>query len=283
MTIQSPLWTPGKGGLLKTTLMHDNGAQAEVYQYGAHLTSWISASGKPWVFTSNCAQFSQGTSIRGGVPVIFPQFNEFGSGPRHGFARNLLWSPHQHSGNEVILKLENNSQTQAWPHAFEAFMSYKLEDHSLHMTLNVINTSKNAFEFTCALHTYFQINGLDNTSISGIKGNNYWDNNGEDFDQRARFEQETLAFSDAIDRVYFKCQDPLELTTGEDRLKIDKSGFEDVVVWNPGQSAAAAMSDLGDDEYQAMLCIEAAQIDNPISLSPGNQWLGSQILTEETD
>lgn len=50
------------------------------------------------------------------------------------------------------------------------------------------------------------------------------------------------------------------------------------MVWNPWDKKAKALADFGDDEYKQMLCIEAATIEKPITLTPGEEWKGSQEL-----
>ena len=51
------------------------------------------------------------------------------------------------------------------------------------------------------------------------------------------------------------------------------------VVWNPWDKKAKAMVDFGDDEYKHMLCVEAAAIEKPITLKPGEEWKGRQELS----
>ncbi|GKV20565.1 hypothetical protein SLEP1_g30666 [Rubroshorea leprosula] len=51
------------------------------------------------------------------------------------------------------------------------------------------------------------------------------------------------------------------------------------VVWNPWDKKAKAMADFGDDEYKHMLCVEAAAIEKPITLKPGEEWRGRQELS----
>ena len=56
-------------------------------------------------------------------------------------------------------------------------------------------------------------------------------------------------------------------------------GFFHPVVWNPWDKKAKAMADFGDDEYKHMLCVEAAAIERPITLKPGEEWRGRQELS----
>ena len=50
-------------------------------------------------------------------------------------------------------------------------------------------------------------------------------------------------------------------------------------VWNPWDKKAKALPDLGDDEYKQMLCVDGAVIEKPISLKPGEEWMGQLELS----
>lgn len=51
------------------------------------------------------------------------------------------------------------------------------------------------------------------------------------------------------------------------------------MVWNPWDKKAKAMPDFGDDDYKHMLCVQAACLENPITLKPGEEWKGRQELS----
>jgi hypothetical protein len=57
------------------------------------------------------------------------------------------------------------------------------------------------------------------------------------------------------------------------------SVFLSAVVWNPWDKKAKAIPDLGDAEYKHMLCVEAACVEKPIVLKPGEEWKGRQELS----
>ena len=86
-----------------------SGASAEVYPHSAHVTSWIPAGGTEALFVSRAAHFQPGTAIRGGVPVIFPQFATFGPLPKHGFARLERWSPADSPPSRAVLRLRDSA------------------------------------------------------------------------------------------------------------------------------------------------------------------------------
>jgi glucose-6-phosphate 1-epimerase len=85
-----------------------------------------------------------------------------------------------------------------------------------------------------------------------------------------------FSFAGEIDRIYFDAAGPLSLATAAGRTTITRDGFDDVVVWNPGPTRAAALVDLPDDDWLQMLCIEAAQIGAPVTLAPGQDWVARQ-------
>ena len=55
-----------------------DGANAELLEHGAHLCSWQPAGGGQQLFISAKSEFGAGAAIRGGVPIIFPQFLRHG-------------------------------------------------------------------------------------------------------------------------------------------------------------------------------------------------------------
>ena len=69
------------------------GDQVVVLQHGAQILSWMTADGVERLYCTSRLP-SEPKPVRGGVPVIFPQFNQRGPDftlPRHGFARQLRW------------------------------------------------------------------------------------------------------------------------------------------------------------------------------------------------
>ena len=67
-------------------------ATALVALRGGQLLSWIPADGRERLFLAERAEFAPAAAIRGGVPVIFPQFGDRGALRKHGFARVVDWS-----------------------------------------------------------------------------------------------------------------------------------------------------------------------------------------------
>ncbi|KAF9612646.1 hypothetical protein IFM89_003088 [Coptis chinensis] len=51
------------------------------------------------------------------------------------------------------------------------------------------------------------------------------------------------------------------------------------VVWNPWDKKAKALPDFGDEDYETMLCVDSAAIENPFVLKPCEEWKGRQELS----
>lgn len=66
-------------------------SSAVVALHGATLLSWVISS-KHLLFLSSKALTDASRPIRGGVPLVFPQFGPGGPLPQHGFARVSRWS-----------------------------------------------------------------------------------------------------------------------------------------------------------------------------------------------
>lgn len=266
----------------KTELVTPFGAKATIYHQGAHVTSWIpsEALGEQ-LFVAEQSHYAEGVAIRGGVPVCFPQFAAFGTGVKHGFARNMQWTLREVNTEQTlaVFELKDTAQTRVlWPHAFKLTLSVALTPDSLSLSLQVENTGESEFVFSGALHTYFAATDYRQTKVTGLGQATYWDN-GTDLSEKYTDNQATLQLTGALDRVYFDAADQLEFMDGKVTKQIAKSGFTDVVVWNPGPEGAKGLKDMGDEEYSNMLCIEAAIVDKPIPLMAGESWKGAQVIS----
>lgn len=258
-----------------------NGARAVVSLFGGHVLSWKPAGGEERLYLSDRAVFDGHTPIRGGVPVCFPQFAALGELPKHGFARNRLWSvAEQRSGDDfalVILRLSDDADTLAlWPHRFVAELTVLIEDSRLELEFEVANTGDSAFTFTAALHTYLRVREVEESRLEGLYGTSYRDS--ADADRIKRDSGEALLIEAETDRVYHDVQRPLLLREYDRSLGINAEGFADVVVWNPWEERCAALPDMPANGFRHMLCIEAAAAQRPVALPPGERWWGRQTL-----
>jgi glucose-6-phosphate 1-epimerase len=274
--------TPAPGGLPKVVLEAPDGARAEVYLHGAHVTSWTPAGeGGERLFLSAASAFRAGEAIRGGVPVIFPQFAARGPLPRHGFARTAAWALAEvaRAGHDVraTLRLADSDATRAlWPHAFVAELTVSVGGRSLELALSVANRGAEPLAFTAALHTYLGVDDVRRAVLAGL-GGALREGRAAAGAAPERAGPE-LRVAGEIDRVYLDAPGELELREEGRVTALRSTGFPDVVVWNPGPERGAALPDLEPDGWLRMLCVEAAAVGTPVSLGPGERWVGSQTL-----
>ena len=263
-----------------------DGACVAFYAHGAHVTSWKPASGEERLFLSGHSAFAPNAAIRGGVPIIFPQFGSMGPLPKHGFARvqewELLRSRRTRKGQgEAQLRLTANEETRTrWNHSFQATFVATVAGMSLSLALSVLNEDTAPFEFTAALHTYLLVDDVREACVRGLQGVSYRD--AAAGNAQGRQEEEELAAgrrAGELDRIYFDVRAPLEVRDALRCTRVAMTGFTDVVVWNPGAERAATLTDLEPGGWLRMLCVEAAAIGTPVRLEPGERWTGQQTLT----
>ena len=256
-----------------------NGDSVLVAMQGAHVISWLQG-GRERLFVSPHSVWDGHTAIRGGIPVCFPQFNQRGDLPKHGFVRNLPWALRAAASgdapNSLCFGLRADDSTRAiWPAEFEARLRVDLQPEQLCVTLEVRNLGAQALRFTGALHSYLAVSDIAQVRLSGLGGQKEWDSRA-DVHQRAA---DSLQCTGPFDRVYSAPSAPMHLHDPLGGLEISNSeDWADCVVWNPGAAGCAIMPDMTPDAFEHMLCVEAAQVLEPVTIAAGGHWSGSQRL-----
>lgn len=254
-------------------ITHESGASLQVSRHAGHALSWKTADGVERFYLSPKADFSPDKAIRGGVPIIFPQFSDHGPFGRHGFARKSAWEVDPETD---LFRLETTPASwEEWPHKFELKLSFALEAESLEMTLELTNPGDAAFEFHAAFHSYLKVADVRQCTVSGLEECAYFD---EAAKSHHDAEGSPVTFGEEVDRAYLKAADRVATLeeAGEALLSVETGGFEDVVVWNPGPDHG--IGDLPENGWTEFVCIESAQTDKRLSLAPGASWAGTQRI-----
>lgn len=268
-------------GLPALELKTPEGARAVVSLHGAQVLSWLPAMGGERLYLSEKAEFAPGKAIRGGIPVLFPQFGLRGPGPKHGFVRQRGWTMlnqrQEKNYATATLRIESDAETRAlWPHDFAAELSVMIERNRLDVELEIFNTSSQAFDFTAGLHTYFSTGNVEMGRLVGLEGLSYLD---ALHDLKRVYDAPEVLFVDQwIDRVYLNARKPLLLSEPARHMAIEQEGFPDVVVWNPWETGIGNFADMQPNDFKRMLCIEAAAFERPVQLPAGEDWCGRQTL-----
>ena len=272
---------PGAGPLSSgedaVTLVHPSGASARIAHQSAHVVSWTDSSGRERLYLSSRAQFGPGESIRGGIPVIFPQFAT-GPLPKHGFLRTRPWALIAHLGSSATFRITDDEQTRAlWPYGFVAELTVSVAE-MLTVSLRIINSGDSSFSFTAALHNYFAVADVQLASVQGLTGLVYVDKMAAG--SRCVEEASALELRGETDRIYLA--GPRQVTiasaVGSSSTVVGADGFGDWVVWNPWRDGSKSLADMDPQDYLQMLCVEAARISDPVVLAPGAAWCGTEVI-----
>lgn len=256
--------------------------EAMISLHGGHLIQFKPAGQQEVIWLSNKAIFSEEKAIRGGVPICWPWFGQIGS-PSHGFARTSHWQllDYEETGQAVTvrLKLSASKQTRTlWPHDFSAILTFTMSS-TLRINLEMINTGETPWQWSGALHTYFNIAEATETWITGM-GSSYSDSlkNGLPCES-----SEALIINQSIDRIYTDSDETVSIhDQGHQRIiTVRNQGHNSVVIWNPWKDNSRSMGDMSDDGYETMVCVEATQYTKDLTsgalLMPGEK---HQLSTE---
>ncbi|HWB50900.1 MAG TPA: D-hexose-6-phosphate mutarotase [Stellaceae bacterium] len=256
-------------GLVKAVAAR-GGMRGELFLQGAQVTAWQPSGARPVIFTSPRAVFAPGKAIRGGIPVIFPWFGAHPSdpqAPQHGLARTAPWRLAGSNLAEEQVALDLALAIDGFDLAYRVVFG-----SDLHLSLTVRNKADRPMPFEAALHSYFAVSAIERVRVSGLEGCGA-------IDKTAAMARRPplvapLTFAQETDSVYLDVPDHLAI---EDagwgrRIAIDKTGAASVIVWNPWSEKAAAMADLGADNWRGFVCVETGNVaDNRIVLAPGGE------------
>lgn len=191
-----------------------------------------------------------GAAVRGGIPVIFPQFAHAGPLAKHGFARNLNWQVSETPAViTATLDIAAGSRSD-WPHAARLTLSTQRQPDGFAQTLTVRNSGDTAFAFTGGLHPYWAVADLADVQVTGVP---------------------TPGLGEAEIDAWHAGGGEVVIREGSRVLRLTQQGFAGWQVWTPGP--AHTLRDLPQDDWRRFLCIEP-MLMTPHRLLPGESWMG---------
>ena len=277
-------------GELTRAVVTTPAVSATVYLQGAHLAEWQPAGEQPVLFMSGASAFKKGKAIRGGVPVIFPWFgdrHDGGPGPAHGFARSEEWEFGfaALSGDDLHLSFLLTANETSRALGFDHFrVSYRLTiGRTLSMHLTVASDGETPLIYEEALHTYFAIGDIRQTSVTGLNTVEYIDK--RDGSALKTQPDDTLVLARDTDRVYLNTESTcvIDDKANDRTITVAKSNSATTIVWNPWAELTAKMADMEPDGWQKMICIESANAgDASITLARGEvHQMGCTVTVEK--
>ena len=247
----------------------------EMHLHGAQVTSWKPAGAEEAIFLSRQARWEEGKAIRGGIPICFPWFRakaDDSHAPAHGVVRTKIWTlesiEQNADGITVSMSTQSDPDTRRWWPADFRVLHRVTFGSELKLELTVSNTGAKPFRFEEALHTYYRVGDVRKVRVRGLDGVTYLDNTDSN---KKKKQNGDVVIGSPTDNAYLNTQNPLQLLDPalNRSIQITKQNSDSTVIWNPWAEAARALSDLGDDEWQDMACVEGSNIlENAVELAP---------------
>jgi glucose-6-phosphate 1-epimerase len=282
----------------KVILTHpDNpGTSVTVLKHGATVISWILDT-KEQLWLSSAAKLDGSKPVRGGIPLVFPQFGKKTEGntkelPQHGFARSTEWEflgqvkenpPTVQFGlGPELVDADVLAKWEGGEYDFSLILTVELAKESLKTEIEVLNTGKVAFEFNWLFHTYLRVDDIEDVLVSNLPGTLCYD---QLLKQSYEEKQPVVHFHEEVDRIYQKINDDTIIQVvelGHPVHTLKRDGLPDVVVWNPWTAKSGGMADFEPKKgYKNMVCIEPGYVSEFKRLEAGENWKGAQLLTKD--
>lgn len=269
-------------------MIENQHAKAMIAIQGAQVLSYQALGKQPVLWLSDQAVMEAGQAIRGGIPLCFPWFGKhpaISTLPSHGFARNVLWrlveGELNEAGHTLIFELGADEDTLIkWPYQFKAQLIVEV-GQQLRLSLKVMNTDTQPFEFKFAYHSYFAINNIHHVQVTGLENTAFLDQLEPQLGDQL-IETQSIRFTAETDRVYHQCSGQYKIAEdgdGTTDILIQATDSPDAVVWNPWIEKTQRLKDMNINSWQQMVCVECGVMDKPYTLAAGEEKLFRVILS----
>ena len=251
-------------------LLHEN--------KGAQVLHASLGSGLELLYLSPLVALHPDHPIRGGIPLMFPQFGDSGPLRKHGFVRDVQWKMVEDNELGWVKNLSyvldiKATDFPAWPFDASLQMDARIGLDFFTIALSVVNTGHQGFSFTGGFHPYFAISSRKDIQVNGLDVLPFRDS----FPSENAY---VLNGEGLVERQYMGDAE-IQFYNGSHWLKITSSGFDSWMVWNPGRDGATRISDLPNEDWDKFICIEPIVLSKPIFLEPGKTF--NAQLTVSTD
>lgn len=262
---------------------------------GGTITSWkIFNNELLYLSPTANTELDNDTPIRGGIPIVFPQFNNtlHADMPKHGFARFCTWSfagqeKTEEGDIEALFMLKSNETTKKyWDQDFSLILQVTLGFSYLQTSLIIQNTDEEKTMGVHALfHNYMMTENIDSTVISGLRNINYTDSLTKTYQTDRSI---LVPIAHHIDRIYrrhvydeelkrYRSEEQMTLGDGGNAEIVFKSlGCRDVVIWNP--YGKVEFKDMPQDDWKKFVCVEFGNVMEKMNIAPGESQSISQRM-----
>lgn len=245
-------------------------AECKISLWGGNLVSYRPKNEKHDIFwLGELNRFDNAQAIRGGIPVCWPRVAEEklnGGLPRHGFARISVWNL------KSVLADENKIEAELvlvpdtkFNVNVTAALFIKITD-KLEYCLETTNNGDEVFEFSEALHAYFNVSSVNDIIIKGLSKHRYKNS----LDGNFYTLEKDLKINGEFDSVFMNHTNTVEIEDAAFNrvISIEKSGSKTTVVWNPNKD----YPEMSKGQYKKFVCVEPSnQADSFVRLNSGEK------------
>mmetsp|Transcript_1093 Transcript_1093/g.1774 ORF Transcript_1093/g.1774 Transcript_1093/m.1774 type:complete len:345 (+) Transcript_1093:531-1565(+) len=284
------------------------GQEASIYMRGAQVFSWTGKNAdnvtEEYIWQNTLLPANNTVAYQAGIPVIFPQFADFGPVMFHGFAQvtlfELLWTKSNINGEvTVALGMSNKdvnvldkaltadpSNIYTDPFQFEYIITLDNQG-GLNSTMRVVNVAHDQdLSFTTAFHNYLEVSDINNIRVGQLEGLSYADRMNHQKMVIGETDFDTMygkPIHEHTDRVYTNTPALTNITVFksgtidesniEKVITIEREGFDTVTLWNPYGTANDTFLD-----WEHFIAVESGCVVPGKTLQPGEEFVGSQRI-----
>lgn len=223
----------------------------EVSDFGANILNCV-IKGEKMFFLSKHAKLDNTIPIRGGIPLVFPNFGFSNNNlPKHGYLRNNKWNFVRSWSNEIEAGITFEFTKIFDNFNYEYNLKYEiiLNENSLKNNLSIHNNSKYPFTFDMLYHNYFKIN-LQDFKCNSFSNKKFYNQ----LNDKNEYDYNLLKIDNEIDRIYDNINEVIFYSNSNEIKLESNSNF--MVLWNPWIQKSKLLKDFGDEEFKNMVCFE---------------------------
>ena len=177
---------------------------------------------------------------------------------------------------EVTLVLKESAETRKiWDHAFELYLTVRLEGDHMMTRLTAKNTGKTPWDFTSALHSYYSVSDISKTTIigTGLAGKTFVDKTQDPF-VSAPLPASEMGITKFLEGIIPDYKGPMALHDKARRVRTTVEhvkGWNDYILWAP----------VGNDGmgYKSFVCVESGAVSKPVTVAAGAEWVGEMKIS----
>ena len=258
--------------------IENNHATATIAMQGGHVMHWQpKAAAQPVLWLSSNARYTEGRSIRGGIPICWPWFGAHPTDSSycpHGFARVIPWkvlqtSTRANGATRLLLEMTHTDVTRKQlSYDYRFVMAINIGE-TLRLEMMTTNLASHPFMIGEAFHTYFNVSDVENIQVTGLENLVFSD---KVAGYQRNIQHGPVKFNSEFDRVYINSRRDIVVHDAaySRKIRVTKSCSHTTIIWTPWGEKADQMVDMGaKNEWRKMICVESANaMENSVTIYP---------------